>query len=351
MSEEYRKTDQFVDPASLGLKPAEPLDLSKCHNAYDLVKAMGKTSFGGRTVGRAHDILYNMIEDKDCGVVLTLSGAMTVAKMGLIICDLIDKGFVQMIVSTGALMTHGFIESTGKAHYQCDPQVDDTEYFKYGFNRVYDTIELEENLDDAELIVRSVLEKWDSRQTLCSQIICRELGRYLTENTPGRGILKSAFQKNVPVFIPAFTDSELGIDVAIFKIRQKKLGKLVVPYDPFLDMELYEEAILKHPKMGIFTIGGGVPRNWAQQIAPFLDIKLKRLGEGPPVKRFHYGVRICPEPVHWGGLSGCTYKEGISWGKFIPEAEGGQFAEVLSDATVALPLLIQSIIERKKFSK
>ena len=89
-----------------------------------------------------------------------------------------------------------------------------------------------------------------------------------------------------------------------------------------------------------------MPRNWAQQVGPYLEILRVRLGEDEPVRRFKYAVRICPEPEHWGGLSGCTYSEGISWGKFVPEAEGGRFAEIFSDATIALPLLVGAVMER-----
>jgi deoxyhypusine synthase len=93
------------------------------------------------------------------------------------------------------------------------------------------------------------------------------------------------------------------------------------------------------------TIGGGVPRNWAQQVAPYVDVAGQRLGARLCLPRFQYGVRICPEPVHWGGLSGCTYAEGVSWGKFVPPSEGGRYAEVYADATIALPLLMKAVFE------
>ncbi len=102
----------------------------------------------------------------------------------------------------------------------------------------------------------------------------------------------------------------------------------------------------KHETLGIFTIGGGVPRNWAQQVGPYLEISRARLGIDEPFRRYKYAVRICPEPVHWGGLSGCSYTEGVSWGKFVPEAEGGRFAEVFADATIAWPIVVRAVLER-----
>ena len=93
-------------------------------------------------------------------------------------------------------------------------------------------------------------------------------------------------------------------------------------------------------------MGGGVPRNWAQQVAPYLDLLHTRLKLDLPEVRFHYGVRLCPEPAHWGGLSGCTFKEGVSWGKFVSPEDGGRYAEVLCDATIAWPLLLKGVSQR-----
>jgi deoxyhypusine synthase len=116
-------------------------------------------------------------------------------------------------------------------------------------------------------------------------------------------------------------------------------------FNPYLDLNSYVFNVLSKKRLGIFTIGGGVPRNWAQQIGPYVEIVNSRLGIDCEPPRFQYGVRICPEPDYWGGLSGCTYSEGISWGKFVPVSEGGRYAEVLSDATVVWPLLVKGLLE------
>jgi len=104
--------------------------------------------------------------------------------------------------------------------------------------------------------------------------------------------------------------------------------------------------VMQAKKLGIFTVGGGVPRNWAQQVAPYLELLHGRLGFGLPEVRFQYGVRLCPEPAHWGGLSGSTYREGISWGKFLAPEDGGRYAEVLSDATISWPVLLKAVQQR-----
>jgi deoxyhypusine synthase len=337
---------RLSDGVSDGLVPLESLDLGRVRSVDDLVRGLSKTSFAGRATGEAADVLEAMVRDPDCFVVVTLSGAMTVAKMGLVLCDMIDAGWVQAVVSTGALMAHGFVEATGRTHFKVDPSVPDDVLYDKGYDRVYDTLELEKNLDDVEEIVRPVLDGWDPQVPLSSAAFHAALGAHLVRTSPARGILASAWTKRVPVYVPAFTDSELGLDVALAIKRAKLEGRPPLRFDPFLDLEDYKDRLIRAERAGIFTIGGGVPRNWAQQVGPYLEISQKRLGIEVPQRRFQYGVRICPEPVHWGGLSGCTYSEGVSWGKFVPLSEGGRYAEVLADATLAWPVVTLAVLER-----
>jgi deoxyhypusine synthase len=328
------------------LVPVYPLDLAKCRSVDDLVRAMADTAFTGRQLGEGADVLEAMARDKDCFVVMTLAGAMTVAKQGLVITDLIDHGIVNAIVSTGALMAHGLVEATGRSHFRYDPSVTDEKLYEAGYNRVYDTLEPERNLDDVEAVVFEVLEQWDPKEVLCSWRLNRAIGEHLVKTDAGRGILRSATEKNVPVFVPAFTDSELGLDVALANRIRMRDGRAQLRYDPYLDLEHFTETLLAQKKLGIFTIGGGVPRNWAQQFGPYVELRRRRAGEDVPLKRYHYGLRICPEPVYWGGLSGSPYSEAVSWGKFVPPAEGGRFGEVFVDATVGLPLIVAAVLER-----
>ncbi len=356
---------EFRDGADDGLEALEPFDPDSIESFTDLLGAMRKTAFGGRRLGEAFDVLSTMMGDPDCKVVLTLSGAMTIAKMGKIISRMIDLGMVHVVVSTGALIAHGLSESVGKTHYRHNPSVSDEELFSKGYNRVYDTLEMEANLNYVEHVVGQTLQRLDRKQFLSSEFLTRELGKTLAEDIGGIGILKSAYEKGVPVYIPAFTDSEIGLDVATWAMGQnideakKQAGDSTKDreilrilhdtqpvYNPYLDLNSYTEQLLDAKRLGIFTIGGGVPRNWAQQVAPYVEIGNVRLGMSIDPPRFQYGVRICPEPDYWGGLSGCTYQEGISWGKFVPPEAGGRFAEVLSDATVVWPLLMMGLLER-----
>ena len=343
-----RELGEYHDGASDGLAALESLDLAKCGTVSELLKGMSRCSFGARSVGEAADVVEAMVRDRDCLKVLTLSGAMTPAKMGLVICDMIDMGMTDAVISTGAIMAHGMVESTGRAHFKHSESMDDVKLYKRGYNRIYDTIELESSLDDMERIFRKVMEGVEGEASLGSYELNWLIGEYLAKNTEEsqRGILKSAFLKKVPVYVPAFTDSELGLDFGTYVRRRKLEEKPHASYDAFADLEDYTERVLHSKKLGILTIGGGVPRNWAQQVGPYLDIIQKRLGVGGGFKRFDYAVRICPEPVHWGGLSGCTYSEGVSWGKIRPRSEGGRYVEVMSDATIAWPLIIKAVMER-----
>jgi deoxyhypusine synthase len=338
---------ELHDPVKDRLIPLAPLDLSKIKSIDEMVRAMAQTAFTGRQLGEAADVLEAMARDKDAFVVMTLAGAMTVAKQGLIIADLIDRGIIHAIVSTGALMAHGLVEATGHAHFRHNPDLSDEELYAAGYNRVYDTIEPERNLDDVEQVMGLVFKDWDPAEVMCSYKLNRAVGAYLVKHAKGqRGILKSAYENDVPVFVPAFSDSELGLDLALTNRDRGLAGKPRFRFDPFDDLEFFAATLLKQKKLGIFTIGGGVPRNWTQQFGPFVELCHRRGGADIPLKRYHYGLRICPEPVFWGGLSGSPYSEAVSWGKFVPPAEGGQFGEVFLDATVGLPLIVAAVFER-----
>lgn len=296
-----------------------------------------ETAHGART-------LRAMVEDPDCTVCLTLSGAMTIAKMGLVICDMIDLGMVQYIAATGALMAHGLVESVGLQHFKYDPVHSDEVLAAHKLNRVTDTIEPEENLDQVEEVLDRVLDEIDGARPIGSHGLHRLIGAHLAAKYPNeRGILKSAYEKDVPVVVPAFADSELGNDLYIHNERRRRAGRPPVVINSELDSRLLVELAVKAKKRGIFTIGGGVARNNTQNSAPLIDILNQRLGLGYPPRMFTYGCRICPDPMHLGHLSGSTYKEGISWHKIDPTA--GRRSEIHADATQIWPFLVRYVMD------
>jgi hypothetical protein len=180
--QEESKERNLHDPVSDKLVPLAPLDLAQIKSVDDLVRAMGNTSFTARQVGEGADVLETMARDRGCFVVMTLAGAMTVAKQGLIVTDLIDAGVVQAVISTGALMAHGLVEAAGRSHFRYDPRMDDTELYDAGYNRVYDTLGPETSLDFVT-VGSTDPGGWDHNEPLCSYKLNRDIGKYLSETS------------------------------------------------------------------------------------------------------------------------------------------------------------------------
>jgi len=287
-------------------------------------------------------ILLAMVKDPDCSVFLTISGAMTIAKMGLIICDMLDHNMVQAICTTGALMAHGLVESVGLKHLKYNPNDNDAFLAEQKMNRVADTIEPEANLDHIESIIKEILDNYDDQEFLSPRLFHHLIGEYLSQKYSNPGILKSAYEKNIPVFVPAFVDSEIGNNVHVYNYKRKKDQKHSIIFDLELDTKFLIELAIKAKKIGIFTIGGGVPRNYIQNLSPLIEIINDREVDNLPMRKFAYGCRICPEPMYLGNLSGCTYSEGMSWRKM---ETNGLFSEIHADATIIWPFLVKYVME------
>jgi deoxyhypusine synthase len=295
-------------------------------------------------VARGADALERMARDKACLRFLTVTGAMTVGKMDLIICDMIESGLIHAISSTGALMAHGLVASIGLKHYKYDPKFSDTELARRKLNRVTDTLEPESNLDTVEAIIGKVIADLDGAEPLSPTELNSFIGKHLVDNYPGeRGILKSAYEHSVPVFVPAFVDSELGNDIYIHNLKRRQQGKRPIFIDLERDSRKLIELVTSAKRFGIFTIGGGVPRNNVQNVAPLIEIINERLDAGLPERRYTYGIRICPDRPHFGHLSGCTYSENESWRKAV---KNGVYAEIQADATQVWPFLAKYVLDK-----
>jgi deoxyhypusine synthase len=301
--------------------------------------------FGGLAsqVSRGAMALQTMVSDKRCFRFLTVSGAMTVAKMDLIICEMIESGLIHAISSTGALMAHGLVSSIGLKHYKYNPAYNDTALARRKLNRVTDTLEPETNLDSVEEVIDQIIRKIHGRQTISPTRLNELIGKYLAMHySNDRGILKSAYLKGVPVFVPAFVDSELGNDLYIHNVKRRRRGQDPIVMDLEHDSKKLIKLVTDAKRFGIFSIGGGVPRNNVQNVAPLIEIINERLGPTFPERRFSYGIRICPDKPYFGHLSGCTYSENESWRK---AARNGVYAEMLADATQVWPFLVKYVME------
>lgn len=297
------------------------------------------SEFDGPAFQAAHgfETLRQMISDPDCVVFGTFAGIMTVSKMGGLIAKMIDRGWLQGIAATGALICHGFVEGVGLKHFKYDPSFNDIEMADQKLNRITDSVEPEENLDQVEEILDHILnEAIDGSELVSPSQINFLVGKYLAKNYPkGPSILRSAYLKKIPVFIPASVDSELGNDIYITNEKRLKEGKKPIVVDHEIDSRLLVKVITEAKKVGIFSVGGGVPRNNIQNVAPLIEIMNTRLNLNLPERMFSYGCRIDPTLSYLGNLSGCTYLEGGSWRKM--DIKHGRFSEVLADATMILP--------------
>lgn len=292
-----------------------------------------------------------MCKDKDCVRFLTMSGAMTIAKMGLVVCDLIDLGLVDFISSTGALVAHGTIEGIGLKHYEYDPKYSDQQLRRARLNRVTDTLEPEENFTQLMELVRETLDGMNPNVPISSVSFLRQIGKRLHRKYRSqRGVLLSAYRAGVPVMIPAFIDSELGNDVLAYNLEQARRRIKTFKFNPELDSLALIRASQKKKRIGIFSVGGGVPRNNVQNVAPLIEVINERLGRKQWEERqFTYGARICPDPAFYGHLSGCTYSENASWGKM--NLSQGSFEEALTDATVGFPIAARFVMEQMGLMK
>jgi deoxyhypusine synthase len=307
-------------------------------------------AYGGvaSQVAKGAKALQTMARDKQCLRFLTISGAMTVGKMDLVICDMIESGLVHAISSTGALMAHGLVSSIGLKHYKYNPAYNDTALARRKLNRVTDTLEPETNLDTVEEVIGKVIDQLDGARPISPTVLNRLIGKHLAENYPGdRGILKSAYLCGVPVFVPALVDSELGNDLYIHNLKRKRRGRKAILVDLENDSRELVKLVTAAKRFGIFTIGGGVPRNNVQNVSPLIEIINERLGTNLPPRRFTYGIRICPDRPHFGHLSGCTYSENESWRK---ATKNGIYAEVQADATQVWPFLVKYVLDTPQVS-
>ena len=339
-----------------GMEPIAFPDPASIHTFTDLAKAMGETTAGGRDVGKALEVLQAMKKDKDCFRVLTLSGNCT--PLNPIIAELIDRDIVNCVTCTGSIVTHMFSQERGRPMFKIeDPEaVDDNWFYAKGYNRIYDCVELEESLNEGFDILREITDSLDQDTLVTSADITRLIGEHLNEKFPKEnGMLHAAARKSVPIFIPSFSDSEVGLDFYAQNVLREKDGEPALMFDAFGDWQMYADLIKEHREScGIITLGGGVPRNWSQQVGPSFDI-LTEYGAEPKslIMRFKYAVRICDAAPTNGGLSGCSYSEGRSWGKLWPPKENGMEgqkifgmnAEIVGDFTLAAPLLFAALFE------
>ncbi len=300
------------------MKPVKQMNIKQGMKVADLVNEMKSSGvFGAGRIGRASGIMKSMFEDKECKVFLGLAGAMVPGGMKNIIIDMLDKGYIDVFVTTGANLTHDLVEALGFHHYQGQANVNDAELHKNHYDRIYESYMPNEVYEKLEDFFEKNFEEIAKTKNI------KEFLWKIGELTPNdNSILKICYKKKIPVFCPAIADSGIGLMIWGRIAQGKKIN-----IDAFDDMKEILDIAWTSKKAGIIYICGGVPKNFIQQAMQF-------------TKGASYGIQITTDRPEPGGSSGAELREGISWGKMN---EKGEFVDVYCDATIALPLIYASL--------
>ncbi len=286
-------------------------------NVSQLVEQMKDSGFGARNLGQASLIFKEMLGDKDCRIFLGVAGAMVPGGMKKIIIDMINGGRISALVTTGATLTHDMIEALGESHYQCDFW-DDGDFQDKGYDRMHNVFMKSEVY---EILEKFFIENWQKFQEARNiTTFLRKIGELLPDKE--ESILRTCYEKNIPIFCPGIADSGIGLMVWGRLMEGRK-----IEIDAFDDMKEIIDLAWSSEKNGVIYVGGGVPKNFIQQSLQFS-------------KGATYGIQITTDRAESGGSSGAPLSEGISWGKM---KKSGKFVDVFCDATIALPLLWMSV--------
>ncbi len=275
-----------------------------------------------------------MLDDPACVIFLGLSGAMIPGGMRRVIRDMIEMKLVDVVVSTGANMFHDLFEGFGYRHYVGSEEGDDDALRKHRIVRVYDALMDDHEINRVIHFLSRIPEELEEK-VVSSRRYLEVLGHHIVDEG---SILKTASRYGVPVFIPALSDSSIGIGLTFLHL-QKKAPSEGLLIDQIRDS--FEIAQLKKlaSVTGAIYIGGGVPKNYIQQLGPVSELLFKK------ESGHRYAFQVTTDDPKWGGLSGCTFEEAKSWGKI---ERGSNYAVLYMDATVALPLLVGAILQEGK---
>lgn len=299
-----------------------------------LIEAMGETAFQARNLSRAAKIYTQMINDPDCGIILCLAGSLVSAGLKKIIVDLMECNMVDAIVSTGAnIVDQDFFEGLGFKHYHGSAQLDDLELQSLAIDRIYDTLINEDELRICDNTLCQIADSLDPKPYSSREFIY-EMGRYLEKNGKDQeSIVLKAYQKNIPIFVPAFSDCSAGFGLVMHQVKHPNQHLSI---DSVKDFRELTELKIRSKETGLLMMGGGVPKNFAQDIVVAAEL----LGEEAPLHKYAIQVTVADERD--GALSGSTLREACSWGKVSVVHEQMVFAE----ATLALPLIAQYVYHK-----
>ncbi len=305
----------------------------KQYNVVPMVEAMKYMAFSARDLSRASDIYDRMIQDKNCGIILCLAGSLISAGLKKVFVDLLRSNMVDVIVSSGAnIVDQDFFEALGFRHYIAEEYLkaglDDDKLREVHIDRIYDTLIDEDELRICDETTKRLADELEPRPYSSREFIYH-MGSSLDnidEEIDGSIVLE-AYKRDVPIFCPAFSDCSAGFGLVAHQASRGDLPKVTI--DSARDFYELTQIKIENPETGIFVIGGGVPKNFTQDVVVAADI----LGKEVPMHK--YAIQVTVADVRDGALSGSTLKEASSWGKVDTTYE----QMVYSEATLAVPLI------------
>jgi deoxyhypusine synthase len=314
----------------------------------ELLSEMGKTAYQGRKLGEAVDVWEAMLKEKELTIVMGFAGSMSTAGQWTIVNWLIENRYIDVLVSTGANVSEDIVEAMGFSYWQGTHYADDQELLEADVNRYYDVYGKETDYREMETLMTEGLMKLKKNYPYTSAELLYRFGKFLSKKGV-KSITATAAENKVPIFSPALTDSAYG---EAFLMAKNEGHKIVI--DSVKEFNQFVGIGEKTKNVGVVYIGGGVPKDLTQLIA--ISVSPKTKDEGVPGRKGHlrkglkeyyyphkYAIQITTDSPQWGGLSGCTLEEAISWGKID---ETGKRAVVYCDATIALPLITHALCER-----
>ncbi len=323
--------------AELLSHPVEHVDIA-AYDARPVIDAMRKMSFTSRDTARAADILTMALEDTSCSVWLTLAGSTSAGGCMHVYRDMLRDGLADVVVSTGAsIIDMDFFEALGFRHYQAKGAVDDRDLRALYIDRIYDTYIDEEELQACDMAIKDIADSLEPRPYSSREFIY-EIGRWLATGKAKKpaSLIQTAYEQACPIFCPAFTDSSAGFGLVKHQAERLRMGKPYVSIDSVADFRELTEIKLKAGTTGLFMVGGGVPKNFAQDTVVCAEIL------GFEAEMHKYAVQVTVADVRDGACSSSTLKEACSWGKVDVTFEQMVFAE----ATTVVPLIVSDAWHR-----
>ena len=315
----------------------EHIDI-KDFDARPLIDAWEKMSFSSRDAARAARIYNQMLEDKACSVILTLAGSTSAGGCMHVWRDMVENRMVEAIVSTGAsIIDMDFLEALGYSHYQAREIPDDTVLRSLYIDRIYDTYIDEEELQAVDHTIAEIADQLEPRP-YSSREFLYEVGKWLAAGNAKKegSLIQRAYEHGVPIFVPAFSDCSAGFGLVKHQVERMKAGKPYLTIDSVADFRELTDIKIKAGRTGLLMIGGGVPKNFAQDTVVCAEIL------GIEAEMHAYAVQITVADVRDGACSSSTLKEACSWGKVDVALEQMVYAE----ASTVAPLIVSDAYHR-----